>query len=380
MIQILPRKDGLLHSSGKGWEIVFDSPAKGLFTCSFGEKFNLISRYAILDSLEEAAALPAGRKVHHSDDGAEASFESVSEIPFGAEPSIARSFHLSEGLMSVTMDFEIRPSFEIRSLFAGGFSAEGGIAKFGLIRAPGTGVLYPAPEWTEFGTIGEDQILYDENCPPLSLLFETEDGYIAELSTGEDFWRWCAKQHHTRSRYTVKKTKTGLEISWIPFEFHPGGDAEVPPGRGRRMNYLIAWKKSGERKKKISSGAVFDMAAYEWPESCLAQGPEGDPVKGTPCFASSAVINILKKWVRKELSRVKEGDVLSIVNAVPVFCHAASHQDRAKQKILPHTALYAMNGFRLWANRQLRRVGAELRIFAGDRAELPSMRLGTTGK
>ena len=123
MIQILPEKNGSLYSSGKGWKIVFDSPSRGLFTCSFGEKFNLISRYALLDSLEEAAALSTGRKVHHSDDGAEASFESVSEIPFGAEPSIARTFHLSEGLMSVTMDFSIRPSFEIRSLFAGGFSA-----------------------------------------------------------------------------------------------------------------------------------------------------------------------------------------------------------------------------------------------------------------
>lgn len=379
MIQILPQKDGLLHSSGKGWEIVFDSPGKGLFTCSFGENFRLISRYAILDSLEEAAALPAGRKVHHSDDGAEAGMETVSRIPFGAEPSITRTCHLSEGLLAVTMDFAIRSSFALRSLFAGGFYAEGAIADIGIVRIPGTGVRIPAPEWLELKGIQNDEILYDEEIPPLSLLFKTEDGYIAELSTGEDFWRWCAKQHHTSSRYTVKKTEKGIEISWVPYEFYPGPDTEIPAGRDRRMNYLIAWKKSGKRKKAIRSGAVFDMASYDWPESCLARDAAGKPEKEVPCFASSAVINVLKKWVRKELPRVKEGDVLSIVNAVPVFCHAASHQDRAKQKILAHSGIYAMNSFRLWANRQLRRTGAELRIVS-DHAELPSLRLGTTGK
>ena len=159
MIQILPQKDGLLRSSGKGWEIVFDSPGKGLFTCSFGENFRLISRYAILDSLEEAAALPAGRKVHHSDDGAEAGVETVSRIPFGAEPSITRTCHLSEGLLSVTMDFAIRSSFALRSLFAGGFYAEGAVADLGIVRIPGTGVRIPAPEWLEL--IGDIILLED---------------------------------------------------------------------------------------------------------------------------------------------------------------------------------------------------------------------------
>lgn len=375
MIRIIRGKDGLFSSSGKGWEIFFDSPGKGSFTCSFGGDFRLISRGAVLDSLEESAALPFAGKAHQSDDGAEASLETVSEIPFGAEPSIMRNFHLSEGLMSVTMDFAIRPSFAIGTLFAGGFFAEGGIGKIGLVRTPEQGVSLSSPEWREFGEIPDGETVYDENHPPVSILFQTEDGYIAELSTGEDFWRWCAKQPHTRSRYTVKKAGGRIEISWLPYEFHPGPNAEIPEGRSRRMNYLIAWGKSGTRKRKaVRSGAVFDMAAYDWPESCLAQDSAGNPVKGAPCFASSAVVNILKKWVRRELPRVQEGDVLTIANALPVFCHAASHQDRARQKILAHSDLYARNGFRLWANRQLKRAGAELRILAGDHAELPSLR------
>ena len=373
MIQIVPWKDGSFFSSGKNWELQFDSPKNGLFQFTLEKNLKLTSRFALLDSLEESTALPARRKVHHSNDGMEASLETAATIPFGAEPSISRMFRLSEGLLTVTTDFAIRPSFAIRTLFAGGYTLEGSIARIAVTGQPETGVFLPAPEWRDFGGIAEKTVLYDAAQPPVSILLETIEGSILELSTGEDFWRWTANLPHITSRYTVTRTVSGLEITWLPYEFKPAPDVEVPAGRARRMNFILAWKKKTKNTKKIDARETFDMAAFDWPESCLAQDSAGNPVKGAPCFAAPGVTNILKKWVRRNLALLEEGDVLAVTNVNPTFCHAASHQDRAKQKILPHLDLYGINEFQLWANRQMARQGAKLVIFSSGDVELPSV-------
>ena len=46
----------------------------------------------------------------------------------------------------------------------------------------------------------------------------------------------------------------------------------------------------------------------------------------------------------------------------PVCCRSAAHQDRARQKILPHLTAYAVNDFKRWANKQLSLKGAKLEI------------------
>lgn len=373
MLEITRQSDGTFRSSGKNWEVVFDAPKPGLFTLRPDRSLTFVSRFAVIDNLEEGSALHERRKVHHSNDGREAQFESSCRIPFGAEPGIARKFKLSDGLLSVTTDFLIRASFQVRSLFAGGYRLEGGIARFAVLSAPESGAALPQPEWKSFDSVAEGSVIYDSAQPPVALLAESGEGTVLEIATGEDFWRWTASAPDTVSRYTLTKTENGLEASWLPYEFHPRPEVEVPFGRNRRMNFLLAWRKKGGARTSAQYKDVFDMAAFDWSETLLAYDGAGNPVKSLPCFAAPGVVNVLKKWVRRKLADLQDGDVLAVTNVVPVFCTCAAHQDRARMKSLPHLDVYGINEFRRWANRQLALKGAKLVIVPAKDVKLPSI-------
>ena len=373
MLEITRQSDGTFRSSGKSWEVVFDAPKPGLFTLRPDRALTFVSRFAVIDKLEEASALHDRRKVHHANDGLEAQFESSCTIPFGAEPGIARKFKLSEGLLSVTTDFLIRTSFQVRNLFAGGYRLEGGIARFAVLSAPESGAALPQPEWKAFDSVAERSVIYDSAQPPVALLAESTEGTVLEIATGEDFWRWTASAPNTASRYTLTKTERGFEASWLPYEFHPQPEIEVPFGRNRRMNFLLAWRKKGGSRASAEYRDVFDMAAFDWPGTHLACDGAGNPVKALPCFAAPGVVNVLKKWVRRNLAGLQEGDVLAVTNVVPVFCTCAAHQDRARMQFLPHLDVYGINEFRRWANRQLAPKGAKLVIVPAKDVKLPSV-------
>lgn len=373
MLEITRQSDGGFLSSGKNWEAAFDSPKPGLFTFKLDKNLKFISRFAVIDGLEESTALHDRRKVHLSNDEQEAQFDASSTIPFGAEPGITRKFKLSEGFLSVTTDFIIRTSFRVQNLFAGGYVLEGTIARFAVLPPPEKGVALPSPEWKDFGSLDAETVLYDAVRPPVSLLVETLEGSVLEIATGEDFWRWTSSAPNTSSRYTLTKTASGIEASWLPYEFRPQPEAEVPFGRNRRMNFYLAWRRNSKSKKSVKYKDVFDMAAFDWPETHLAQDGAGRPVKASPCFASDGVINILKKWVRRNLAEIQDGDVLAVTNVAPVFCCCAAHQDRAKMKLLPHLDIYGINEFKRWANKQLSLKGAKLVIVPAEDVSLPSV-------
>lgn len=373
MLEITRQADKTFRSSGTNWEVVFDGPKPGLFSLRPDGALTVVSRYAVIDNLQESSALSSSRKVHHSNDGLEARFESSCWIPFGADPGISRKFKLSEGFLAVTMDFQIRPSFRVRSLFAGGYCLTGGIVQFAVLTAPESGVVLPQPDWKRFDSVAEGSVIYDSAQPPVALLAESTEGTVLEIATGEDFWRWTASAPDTVSRYTLTKTENGLEASWLPYEFHPRPEVEVPAGRNRRMNFLLAWRKKDEGPRSANYREVFDMAAFDWPETHLAYDQAGNPVKTRPCFAAPGVVNVLKKWVRRKLADLREGDVLAVTNVAPVFCTCAAHQDRARMKSLPHLDVYGINEFRRWANRQLAQKGAKLEIVPAEGVNLPSI-------
>ena len=373
MLEITKQSDGTFRSAGKSWEVVFDAPKPGLFTLRPDRTMTFVSRFAVIDNLEESSALSDRRRVHHSNDGLEAQFDAQSTIPFGAEPGISRKFKLSDGLLAVTTDFLIRTSFQVRNLFAGGYVLEGEIAHFAVLSAPESGAALPSPVWKPLDSIAEGTAIYDSAQPPVALLAESTEGTVLEIATGEDFWRWTASASNTASRYTLTKTAKGIESSWLPYEFHPRPEVEVPSGRNRRMNFLLAWRKKDGTRNSAEYRDVFDMAAFDWPETYLAYDGAGNPVKSLPCFAAPGVVNVLKKWVRRKLADLQEGDVLAVTNVVPVFCTCAAHQDRARMKSLPHLDAYGINEFRRWANRQLAPKGAKLVIVPGKDVKLPSI-------
>ena len=61
----------------------------------------------------------------------------------------------------------------------------------------------------------------------------------------------------------------------------------------------------------------------------------------------------------------KEGDVFAVSIGGGRFCRRAGHLDRGRKKDLPHWDLPALREFARWANRQLRKSGAELVLIPG---------------
>lgn len=373
MPEIEAQESGGFRSAGKNWEALFDQPSTGLFTFRLGKNLEFVSRYAELDGLEESTALHGRRKVHLANDEEESQLETTCTIPFGAEPSINRKFRLMDGFLSVTTDFVIRSSFRVQNISAGGFALNGEFARFAVLKAPADGVTFAPPEWCDAASVAAGTVLYDGSEPPASLLIETMEGIIFEIAVGEDFWRWnSSSQPNASSNYKLTRTATGVESDWGLYHYHPQQDVEVPFGRNRRMSYLLAWRKPSRTAKK-NYADVFDMAAFDWNANQLAVSPSGDTVSGVPCFASAGVINCLKKWVRRHLADAEDGDVLAVTNVVPVCCCSAAHQDRAKQKILPHLTNYAVNDFKRWANKQLSQKGAKLVIVPAKDVVSPSI-------
>lgn len=373
MPEIETLENGGFRSAGKNWIAEFDLPSPGLFTFKLGKNLEFVSRYAVLDGLEEATALHGRRKVHLSNDEEEAQLETVCTIPFGAEPSINRKFRLMEGFLSVTTDFIIRSSFRVQNISAGGFELNGEFARFALLDAPASGVTFDRIDWRDAASAEAGTVLYDSVRPPVALLIETMEGAVLEIAVGEDYWRWCALQPDASSSYRLARTASGIEADWGLYQYHPQPEVEVPFGRNRRMSWYLAWRGKAARGPKAAFTDVFDMAVFAWNASQLAVGPDGATVPGVPCFASAGVINTMKKWVRQHLAEAEEGDIFAVTNVRPVCCCSAAHQDRAKQKILPHLTNYAVNDFKRWANKQLSQKGAKLVIVPAEGVAAPSI-------
>lgn len=372
MPEIETLEQGGFRSAGKNWEVLFDRPSPGLFLFRLGKNLEFVTRHAVLDGLEESTALHGRRKVHLANDGEEAQLETGCTIPFGAEPSVNRKFRLMDGFLSVTTDFVIRSSFRVQNISAGGFLLNGEFARFAVMAVPSDGVTFPEPEWREAASAGAGTVLYEGRRPPAFLLIETMEGVILEIAVGEDFWRWSSSAQGVSSAYKLTRTASGIEADWELYRFRPQPDEEVPFGRNRRMSWYLAWRKPVKSAKKRYAD-VFDMAAFDWNANQLAVSPVGKTVPGIPCFASAGVINCLKKWVRQHLSSVEDGDVLAVTNVIPSCCCSAAHQDRAKQKILPHLSGYAVNDFKRWANKQLSQKGAKLEIVPAEGVIVPSI-------
>ena len=138
-----------------------------------------------------------------------------------------------------------------------------------------------------------------------------------------------------------------LVCTWSLYAFAPSSaDAPPPPGRNWNITWSIQWGEHAAADAKYAD--VLDLRA-----ECA------------DCACAQATENYLKKWVRTRLSSAKESDVFAVSVGGGRFCRRAGHLDRGRKKDLPHWDLPALREFARWANRQLRKSGAELVLICG---------------
>ena len=117
--------DGSVSCRTTSLSVTTDTPSVDAFTLKTGKDFTLSTLPVRLGELSESMALKAKRRPHVSEAGDEILIEQENAIPFGSEPVIRRKIRLSEHLLNVTMDIEMRASNEMKDISAGGVVISG---------------------------------------------------------------------------------------------------------------------------------------------------------------------------------------------------------------------------------------------------------------
>ena len=100
--------DGLWRLGGEGAGFELDKPAAGLFTLTPFDGLTVTSLEAVPGEYPESMALAGLRRPHHSEDGAEVSFDSESRIPFGIPTVITHRYKLDDASLAVQTGFELQ--------------------------------------------------------------------------------------------------------------------------------------------------------------------------------------------------------------------------------------------------------------------------------
>lgn len=352
--------NNLITVDGKDWSIRFGEPGRDRFTLQCAEDLFLVSGCSTINELSEQSALPSRLRPHVSEDGKEFSFESKTVIPFGSEPSVVRKYKITDHVMHLTTDLVMRINPGMTGLTAGDFHVRGKICNVLIFNTDG--ILQKA----------EGNILYEGSVPPLSVIFQSESGAMLELSTGEDVWRWSAAERLGGSScFRIVKEEIGIRYTRELFRWIPQKDVQPPPGRVWRFNALISWSnpKTARPRRPSKPKSVLDCASANWGKGLCKES-------GAVCFSANGTINMLKKWLRSNLADLEEGDVLLLDNVSVGPCHSAAHQDRPGKKELLHWDLNALLEFKRWAEKQLARSGASLKIIPAKDSvvrDFPSM-------
>ena len=343
--------DGLWRLGGEGAGFELDKPAAGLFTLIPFDGLTVTSLEAVPGEYPESMALAGLRRPHHSEDGAEVSFDCESRIPFGVPMEISHRYRMDAGSLAVQTGFAMPHAFELRNLTAGGLRFHGDFEAYSIVKQPSAEGIVKEPAPTPFDASAGAE-LYKSAQPPLAVVFRLAGGRIVRFETGKDIWRWAnaARIGDGVSTFILRNEGGDLIFTWSLYAFAPSSpDTPPPPGRNWNITWSLQWGEAAASDGKFAD--VLDLRA-----ECA------------DCACAQATENFLKKWVRARLASAKEGDVFAVAVDGGRFCRRAGHLDRGRKKDLPHWDLPALREFARWANRQLRKSGAELVLTFGKDA------------
>lgn len=328
-----------------------DAPTSGSFLLKPFPGLEIVPLEAVVGDYPESLGLAELRRPHQSEDGLEVSFESTSRIPFGTPSRIAHKRRLDASSLSVQTSFELPHAFALSNLSAGGLRFSGGIRRIGVLKAPNEEGPLGEMKWFDFNAFKDGESIYERAIPLLILVVETASGRAVRFEAGKDVWRWMnAAGIGGECAFSVVREDGALVFRWRLFGFlKTESQPEPPHGRNWNLFWSLHWSAPAAPEKPA---ATLDLEQLEEAESCAA---------------SSAALNAMKKWLRRQLQTAKEGDSFVVRFREPRFCMKAAHLDRARMGRLAHWDLPAVREFARWGNRQLTKQGASLALLLGDR-------------
>lgn len=363
-----------------------------------GETLAVIKPFYIDDMSEDTAVLKRFRAFRKT--GA-AVVASEGYFPIGGEVKFFQNYKYASNHVRVTFDLRWPKGMMLKRRFG-----------FGEILLPGRWKKYfcipPAshvaegkdPQWVDFSEYEGKSVMSGHwHRPPLSLVFEREDGMRFELSCGSDIWRWeqCMGFGPENGSYKIFVEEQGIRIVREPLmccsEFEP-------QARDYRFSWVMAWTMPGEKKaldeknasllsmsgeqklhkdkivKDGSTPMMLDAESCNLPDfaDCTPSPTDNvlDKRSDTVCWEGSAAQKRVRKVIRSLKGECEPGTLI-FRNFLPGICWDARHLNRKNKEGLCHWNLDSLLDFSEWTRKQL---GDDWKLSAVVPApwdELPSM-------
>ena len=224
----------------------------------------------------------------------------------------------------------------------------------------------------DFGTLVEHW-----HRAPLALLFKRKDGFLFELFTGSDLWRWDnALGYKTESSsHKIFWQKGGLKIVREPLmcfqEFKP-------KIQDYRFSSIISWgypkeiirKKNSEYQlitlneqikleeklvqyinKNPVPKLILDFANFNFHSNKLATKISPDfYLENATCFTSNSVVTFFKKIAHKLLSFEKKMSII-FRNFSPSICSNSQHYSKNNEELFHWDINYTIDFALWWKNK-----------------------------
>ena len=354
-----------IEITGDGWTVSHDLAAGVPFALSAGSGNALDIRLerVSLDDLDESMALPGKCVAHEYMDGDGVEVETVSVIPFGAEPRMSRIFEYpGDGrVVKITTDIE-SPTPErlsVDKLLLGG-----DWRRFAVVRVPEDGVLPSTLEWRGIPDERTGDALHAESAPFLSILLEDARGNTVEISTGFDLWRWRGGAEGT-AETALSFDRDGALVLERSIIHPPPLEGERRPKTRLRLTWLLAWSPSPS-----SDTVSVDEPSLERVELAIPETVPGSAISSwngerglSPCPRSKSFRSGLRKSLRKTGGKLYGESLVVLEDSPLVLCDDPAHLERPGKKRLPHWTQRELLDFHFWANRHLRPKNASFALF-----------------
>ena len=339
-----------LEINGRNWTAEHDLHAGKPFSLSVDDgksRFRAAVECVAVDDFDETMALPEKCVAHEYMDGDGAAVETAAVIPFGAEPRISRRIEYpgDGGIVKVTTDIDA-PLAERLSVDK--LSLKGDWSRVAVLEIPSDGALPGKLEWRPVRGEGADSAVSLDR-PFLSMLLESADGAVLEISTGFDLWRWGAGDAEPSAEFALSPASDGLVLERV---LSRRFDTEERRPKTRvRLTWSLAWWLSSMEPEPLGDAADL-LLPDGLPDSARAAWNGG--LAETPCHRSKPFRSALRKATRRAAGGLEEGRSLRLSGIEPVLCDAPAHLERPGKKRLIHWTHRELIDFHFWANRHLR--------------------------
>ncbi len=286
-------------------------------------------------------------------------------LPVGSEIHFDHKYQYTARSARIVSDINLHHGTVINRHFGiGSFELPGKWTKFSVIPAPqhindGAKITTTAiPEATT-----ERQMIGHWHRPPLSIIFENEEGFVFEVGTGFDNWRWenCLNYAPESGSYKLFLTESCIQVVREPLMCCQDYTPELPQ---HRFAWFLSW---GKREKTTAPDNLVWLDAVEpdFPEDCTEIGIDihsnhwHDSFKRITssekfalgetsdhaCFAHHKVQSHLKKTARR--LKAHNPKKLWIKNLEIGICYNPSHVARKDVATCHNDSTYIL-GFLAW--------------------------------